>query len=172
MPLKDRSDMENVRSPEPRYHSDSPKYALSEKYQGFDRNLIDNLEAGTITKAAGLYVDSCSGGDVYENNCAHFLSNAFILAGASDISSSHSCIEARCGTNQKRPIRARNMHCWFKEKAKRTSLVPVRDDGFWAVFQLKESAYWGGHVALIDTDNWSFYGTGWYDDWDQYWYKW
>ncbi len=172
MPIESYEDMENYRPPEPRFSRASPKNALSDGSPLVDRGLIEGLAAGSIAKAAALYVDSCSGGDEYENNCAHFLSNAFILAGASDISSSHSCIEARCGTDEKRPIRARNMHCWFKEKATKTSTTIVKNDGFWAVFQLKESEYWGGHVAIIDSDNWKFYGTGWYEDWDQNWYKW
>lgn len=133
------------------------------------------LKAGkTIEGAAKLFVRGCAGDDQYDNNCAHFLSNAFILAGFDELRSSSACIEsgARCATTAKRPVRARNMWCWFKEKAKKTGTTVSKNTGAWAVFQLDESAYWGGHVAIIDSNHWKFYGTGWYSDWSQYSYQW
>jgi hypothetical protein len=133
------------------------------------------LKAGkTIEGAAKLFARECAGGDEYDNNCAHFLSNAFILAGFDELRSSHACIEngARCATSAKRPVRARNMWCWFKEKAARRGTTVSKNTGIWAVFQLDEPVYWGGHVAIIDSDRWKFYGTGWYSDWNQYSYQW
>jgi hypothetical protein len=126
----------------------------------------------TIEGAAKLYSAGCAGGDEYPNNCAHFLSDAFIRAGFADLGNSHTCINARCGTSAKRPIRAREMRCWFESMATSTGDAVQKNTGIWAVFQLKESVYWGGHVAIIDSDNWKFYGTGWYGDWDQHSYKW
>jgi len=41
-----------------------------------------------------------------------------------------------------------------------------------AVFQLDESVYWGGHVLIIDTDTGKYYGTASYPKWKQYCYKW
>jgi hypothetical protein len=64
------------------------------------------------------------------------------------------------------------MWCWFKTKASETGGEVARNTGLWAVFQLKENVYWGGHVAIIDSNTWKYYGTGWYSQWDQYAYKW
>ncbi|WP_147394321.1 hypothetical protein [Arthrobacter cheniae] len=124
---------------------------------------------GAAVKAA--WTAACAGGDRYPNNCAHFLSNAFIVAGYSELLTRG----ARCPTG--RPIRAREMRQWFIEMAAtpnvgRTSNVPTRNTGPWAVFQLDEDAYWGGHVALLDTDAWEYVGTGWYSNWTQYLYQW
>jgi hypothetical protein len=132
-----------------------------------------NLMAGaTIEGTAKVFSNSCEGRDREENNCAHFLSDAFIRAGFSDLRNAHSCIQARCGTSSKRPVRARDMWCWFKTKASETGGEVARNTGLWAVFQLKENVYWGGHVAIIDSNTWKYYGTGWYSQWDQYAYKW
>lgn len=109
---------------------------------------------------------------MYANNCAHFLSNAFIQAGFAGLGSSHGCINARCSTSARRPIRAREMRCWFEAMAITTGGAVQKNTGFWAVFQLDESAYWGGHAVIIDSDSWKYYGTGWYSAWDQQSYKW
>jgi hypothetical protein len=131
------------------------------------------LTAGTtIQGAANVFMRECQGGDEYRNNCAHFLSNAFISAGFSELRKANACVHARCETSAKRPIRARDIWCWFKKKATARGSRVERDTGFWAVFQLDESQYWGGHVVIIDTATWKYYGTGWYDDWQQHSYKW
>ena len=62
------------------------------------------------------------------------------------------------------------MECWFKSKATDTGGAVARDTGIWAVFQ--HNGYPGGHVVIIDSGTWKYYGTGWYGDWDQYSYKW
>ena len=133
----------------------------------------------SIAGAALLYSGECDGDDntAYKNNCAHFLSDAFIRAGYTELSPPSDCINARCGTEAKRPIRARNMWCWFKEMAIETySPEPTNSlpeaEGLWAVFQLNLDEYWGGHVLIYDSDNNVYYGTGHYPDWDQYLYKW
>src|SRR5262249_43882614 len=105
------------------------------------------------------------------NNCAHFLSDALMRAGFSDLEPPAECINARCGKSA-RPIRARDMWCWFKSRATKTSRTPTRNTGTWAVFQLDEQEYWGGHVVLLDSDAWKYYGTGWYSKWEQYLYQW
>jgi hypothetical protein len=132
-----------------------------------------SLNAGTtIEGTAKLFVRQCQGGDAYPNNCAHFLSNAFILAGFDELRPPNDCVQARCDTSAKRPIRARDMWCWFRSKAAKSGGAVTKNSGFWTVFQLDESVYWGGHVAIIDSNNWKYYGTGWYDDWTQYSYQW
>lgn len=126
----------------------------------------------SIAGAAAQYNEQCEGGDRYQNNCAHFLSDAFIRAGYSELGPPNNCIHARCGTSAKRPIRAKDMWCWFKSMSVRQSRTIPRNKGFWAVFQLDENEYCCGHVVIIDTDNNTYYGTGNYPSWDQYAYQW
>jgi hypothetical protein len=126
----------------------------------------------TVEGAAKIFSKSCDGGDTYDNNCAHFLSNALIDAGFADLRQANSCITARCATPAKRVIRARDMWCWFKSVATTSGAAVARNTGFWAVFQLDEAQYWGGHVAIIDSNAWKYYGTGWYENWQQYSYQW
>lgn len=132
-------------------------------------------QVNTIAAAAAAYTGSCIGGDHYRNNCAHFLSDAFIRVGFSDLIAGQSAdhfITARCDTTAKRPIRARDMWQWFQSKATQTSSAIQQNTGTWSVFQLDEQVYWGGHVLIIDTDAWAWYGTGNHPDWQQYAYKW
>ena len=157
--------MESTRPPAPRLLAGDPQAGTVADQQ--------NLSAGTtIEGAAKLFAGSCAGGDSYGNNCAHYLSDAFIRAGFTDLRNANACINARCSTAAKRPLRARDMWCWFKSKASESGGAVARHTGIRAVFQLKESEYWGGHVAIVDSGTWKYYGTGWYGDWDQYSYKW
>jgi hypothetical protein len=120
---------------------------------------------------AAAWTNACGGGDRYANNCAHFLSNALIGGGYAELLG----YGARCPAG--RPLRARELNQWFSTMsstmpAGRTSTQLQRGTGWWLVFQLEASSYWGGHVALLDSDNWVYYGTGWYGDWHQYLYFW
>ncbi len=126
----------------------------------------------SLAPVAAKWNNSCAGGDAFDNNCAHFLSDAFIRAGYEELKPNNPHIHARCGTAAKRPIRARDMWEWFQSKATKTSRTLTRNTGWWAVFQLDESAYWGGHVALWDSDADRKFGTGWYPQWNQYLYQW
>lgn len=131
-------------------------------------------EGNTLEGAAKLYAGSCAGGDTEANNCAHFLSDALIRCGYSELelASKPPCVNARCAKSAKRPIRAKDMNCWFKSKATKTGKAVQKNTGFWAVFQLDENEYVGGHVVIVDSDNWKFYGTGWHGAWDQTSYQW
>lgn len=131
--------------------------------------------AQTIAAVAAAYNGKCVGGDHYQNNCAHYLSDAFIRAGYDELEAGHAAdhfITARCGTSAKRAIRARDMWKWFESKATETANTLTRDSGIWAVFQLDEAIYWGGHVLIVDTDSWTWYGTGFHPAWNQYAYRW
>ncbi|KAK4861600.1 hypothetical protein LT330_003635 [Penicillium expansum] len=126
----------------------------------------------TMSAIAAYWHRSCAGGDSYQGtNCAHFLSDTFIRAGFTELNPPNPHINARCPTTARRPVRARDMWSWFQSKARVTSRTAQRNTGWWAVFQLDES-YYGGHVAVLDSDAWVYYGTAWYATWDQYLYKW
>jgi hypothetical protein len=102
--------MEWMAPPAPRLLAGDPQVGTAVDQQ--------SLSTGTtIEGAAKLFANSCAGGDSYDNNCAHYLSDAFIRAGFSDLRNANDCTNARCSTAAKRPIRARDMWCWFKSKA-------------------------------------------------------
>jgi hypothetical protein len=126
-------------------------------------------------------VSCCKGLQKFDNNCAHFLSDALIRCGFSELltdTSFYRCDKGNCRCpTERRPIRAREMWDWFKRKAT-SKLEKVRWDeipknsGWWAIFQLDASVYWGGHVIVLDTKAWEYYGTCSYPAWDQYAYQW
>jgi len=171
MSNRDRDvEMENIAPPpfpEPREGDPTPA-------SRDDRRALLRVAPPTrsIAGAAALFRRKCEGADSYENNCAHYLSDAFLRAGYSELAPPSACINARCGTAAKRPIRARDMWCWFREMATDSATTLPQNDGFWAVFQLMESEYWGGHVVIIDTDSDKFYGTGNFPHWAQHCYRW
>lgn len=162
-------EMENISPPPaPTPGPNDPKPASNEDLDALNIDLLVKSIAG----AAAQFRKACEGGDSYDNNCAHFLSDAFIRAGYTELSSPATCINARCGTLAKRPIRAREMWCWFQFMANETRDVLPKNEGLWAVFQLNEDQYWGGHVVIIDTDKNVYYGTGNYPTWSQHCFKW
>jgi hypothetical protein len=107
--------MEHVAPPAP------PELGPDDAREATDQDVsalgIAELAAKSIAGAAALFRKQCAGGDSYENNCAHYLSDAFLRAGYTELESPAPCINARCGTTAKRPIRARDMWCWFKAMA-------------------------------------------------------
>lgn len=118
----------------------------------------------SLKMAAAYYANRCVCGYRYDNNCAHFLSNAMILVNYNDLKTSSLITKGgRCSLS--RPIRAKDMRAWFKARAVRsmTNICPAPHHGIWAVYQ--ERADGQGHVLLFDTDSWSWFGTGNYPDW-------
>jgi len=137
----------------------------------------------SLAMVAANWKDACILGDVEQNNCAHYLSDAFIRAGYAELAHGAAvhppAITAWCDHDdppakpQARVIRAREMNEWFKSKCKNPLSVKPVKKGFFAVFQLDETVYWGGHVLLYDSDNDKFYGTGAYWNWPtQLFYQW
>lgn len=124
----------------------------------------DNLEvvAASLSQVCRYYRGRCAGNDPYPNNCAHYLSDAFIRAGYTDLLTSN-LITARCRSGKKRPIRAYDMYKWFRSKARRTrrGVIP-RGNGIWATYQEKPGAK---HVLISNTDDWTYCGTGDYPSW-------
>jgi hypothetical protein len=104
------------------------------------------------------------------NNYAHYLSNAFILSGQSELLTSP-LITARCYCGGQRAIRAYDMLQWFQKKTRETNGnvfigLPPRNSGWWATYQETSG---NKHVLIIDCDQWVYYGTGDYPDWPVQW---
>jgi hypothetical protein len=148
-----------------------------------DQKAIVRMAMPSLAMVAANWKKSCILGDVEENNCAHYLSDAFIRAGYAELTHSAAApapqITIWCDYNdpprnpQARVIRAREMNAWFKSKCSNPLTVKPVKKGFFAVFQLNEAAYWGGHVLLYDSDKDTYYGTGAYWNWPtQLFYQW
>ncbi|MBG7697681.1 hypothetical protein HCJ76_06200 [Streptomyces sp. MC1] len=159
--------MEHIAPPPTEEPAGAPRYAGGDTAQVTVPRVLPPLSS-----VGSCWTASCLGGDMFANNCAHFLSDAFIRAGYTELAMANPYIHARCYTPARRPIRARDMWAWFQNRAVRTSHTPMRNTGWWSVFQLDESVYWGGHVLLLDTDTWTYYGTGNHTTWQQYLYQW
>lgn len=185
-------DMENYVSPVPRMIQGGPEPAVQRTDIIYELTLPPKVEpkisgiaevwdAQCHNCSGGQPLSCCNGEKQYRNNCAHYLSDALIRAGFRELlteSYLYKCDKRDCKAPlNRRPIRAREMWRWFQEKAKKKHEKIQWDDipknsGWWAVFQLLEREYWGGHVIILDTDNWEYYGTCSYTDWNQYLYQW
>jgi hypothetical protein len=160
--------MEDIKPPVPIFDPNAPLLSTEADIELFISK--SDMSIMNLNSAYSLYNGRCVRGDSYPNNCAHFLSDAFLRAGYNELLPNNPHINARCPSQ--RPIRARDMWSWFRAKARRTSNTPTRNTGTWAVFQLNESEYWGGHVCILDSNAWKYNGTGWFPNWNQYLYQW
>lgn len=161
---------------------------LREKYSDFkevEKSInpinreISQITRPSIKAAAALYKGECICGctkDIIcpeKDNCAHFLSNAFIKAGYTELLTSP-LISFRCKWGGNRPVRAFDMLKWFQLMRRRYNGKFHRgrvkpNTGFWATYQEKPG--WK-HVVILDS-NGGFYGTMDGDDWPLQWnYQW
>lgn len=106
---------------------------------------------------------SCACGTTYANNCAHFLTNAMALAGASFPASSAKCPAGRM-------IRAKEALYWFRSFA--TGFQSNHNSitsGIWFVYQESGGQ---GHVCFHRElpDSWYYRGTGDYPSWPIQWH--
>jgi hypothetical protein len=138
----------------------------------------------SLEGAAKVFVRGCLGQvSTYPNNCAHYLSNALIIAGYSELASPLPCVTHRCGKPEcisggKRPTRANDMRCWFLAKDANPMSSVKKGSGFYAVYQERQSDG-QGHVVILDSNAWKFYGTGWCEtgqpapnDWKHQYFRW
>ena len=108
------------------------------------------------------YTDSCECGDSFEGkNCAHFLSNAFIKGGFTEIDGKRGdkfrIVNGFCVCTHGRPVRAKEMRAWFARKWKRQQKP---QEGYNAVYQEEKGQ---GHVLLQKGTD--YVGTGNYPSW-------
>ena len=100
----------------------------------------------SLAKVAASWKKSCILADREVNNCAHYLSDAFIRAGYTELAHGAPAhppeITIWCDYNdppvkdQARVIRARETNAWFRSKCEPLTVKPV-NKGFFAVFQLE-----------------------------------
>ncbi|MGG7666493.1 hypothetical protein [Dyadobacter sp. BHUBP1] len=149
--------------------------------------VLDSLPvAGSLASVATHFSNCCTLTDVEENNCAHFLSDAFIKAGYSELKKSarNRNITEWCDwdsvakSGDARPVRALDMKNWFNSMASRTETVIQSNNGFWAVYQ-ENQLNGQGHVLLYDSNEKIVYGTKdmqgvpyFFRSWRQFFYQW
>jgi hypothetical protein len=189
--LVSQKEMENFAPPVPNFIDGAPVPALSRSDAYELRTIPDRIPKlsdiakvwdGSCRDCSGQQPGSCcKGGKKYPNNCAHFLSDVMIRAGFTELLTDtklYKCDKSDCGCpTERRPVRARDMWAWFQKKAtskhEKISWKNIpKNSGWWAIFQLNETEYWGGHVIVLDTDSWEYFGTCSYPAWDQYCYQW
>ena len=121
-----------------------------------------------LTKVSKKYRRGCACGVRLSNNCAHYLSNAFIEAGYTELLEVP-WITERCKAG--RVIRAQDMLKWFQEKRGQFHLgTPPPKSGLWATYQEKPDRR---HVLITDTNKNTYYGTDNCLTWPTQWhYQW
>lgn len=125
--------------------------------------------SGSLSSAWSSYSGTCLCGNKegYANNCAHYLSNAMILGGYSQINGGKGAemriVNGFCVCSEGRPIRAKEMRSWFGTKWTRHS-SPT--EGINVVYQEERGQ---GHVLLKKYDSKGksigYRGTGDYPSW-------
>lgn len=121
----------------------------------------------TLADVAKAYNESCAGGGRESNNCAHYLADAFIRAGYTDLKST-TLVTERCKCGAGRAVRAQDLLKWFQAQSKTFHQGrPDPNTGYWAAYQEKPG---DRHVTLIDTATGKFYGTADCKDWPIQWY--
>ncbi len=95
--------------------------------------------ASFMERSWNAYTKSCVCGTTYANNCAHFLTNAFAIAGATFPAGAAKCPRGRM-------IRAKETLDWFRTFA--TGFQPDHNAitrGIWFIYQ---ESYGQGHVCM------------------------
>ena len=114
-----------------------------------------------LQQAWSEYVDSCECGHRYSDNCAHYLSNALIKGGFSDLDGGNGAdlrnVSGRIVCCSGRPIRAKELRAWAQ--AKWGQPKSSRQDGINFVYQERRSDS-QGHVLLKNISDMKFKGTG------------
>ena len=129
-------------------------------------------DAASIARAFELYRGRCDCGERLENNCAHYLSDAFIRAGYGELDggtgAKYRRFNGRVVCTEGRPVRAREMREWFRERATDIHEGEPSDERYWTVFQHDADEYWGGHVVIHEHDGTGYdhRGTGDYPRWE------
>lgn len=119
----------------------------------------------SLSAATGKYTGTCACGKAYSNNCAHYLSDALIKGGYSELDGGKGAdmriVHGRCVCTAGRPIRAKELRAWAAGKFKKQSNA---DTAATFVYQERQSDG-QGHVLIKNGSSVS--GTGDFPTWKQ-----
>lgn len=115
------------------------RQAVRRLIKGRAMESADPKPVAFMEAAWNAYSDSCPCGMRYDENCAHYLTNAFALAGAGFPADAAKCPAGRM-------IRAKQTLAWFRSFARgfRTDHRSIKG-GYWFVYQEKDGH---GHVCM------------------------
>jgi len=125
----------------------------------------------SIEDAFDNYRGTCDCGEDLGNDCAHYLSDAFVRAGYTELDGGSGSLyrlhNGRIVCKEGRPVRAREMRDWFAGRATTTFNGEPDDNQYWAVYQ--HDSYPGGHVVIHHHRGTSYTsrGTGDYPAWGE-----
>jgi hypothetical protein len=139
---------------------------------------ISRGQAGAIVQrdlatAFSNYRGSCDCGENLGNNCAHYLSDALIRAGYSDLDGGTGALyrrrNGRIVCKSGRPVRAAELRDWFAAQATDTHEgEPTDDSRYWSVYQRRHTDG-QGHVVIHHHSGagtaYTHAGTGDYPSW-------
>ena len=125
--------------------------------------VLPSVTTAWMERVFDSYSNSCTCGTHYDNNSAHFLSNAMAVNGCSFPSGL-----AKCPTG--RPIRAKELRDWFRRIS--TGYAQNHDSlssGYWFVYQESGGQ---GHVLVHReaSASYAWRGTGDYPFWSTQWH--
>ncbi len=126
---------------------------------------VNSVLAGAFAGYSG----SCVCGESFRNNCAHFLSDALIRGGCSELDGGTGALYRRrnglvvCKSG--RPVRAKELRAWLAGKATEMIAGEPEEDGYFVVYQ--HDGYAGGHVLIHKHKGaeYEWKGTGDHPDW-------
>jgi hypothetical protein len=110
------------------------------------------IQRQSLATAFSNYRGACDCGEDLGNNCAHYLSDALIRAGYTELDGGTGALyrrrNGRVVCKAGRPVRARELRDWFAGQASAThSGEPTDDSRYWAVYQ-ERAADGQGHVLI------------------------
>lgn len=140
--------------------------AMSSIQRGLGLKVPDRAIRGDfLSRAYALYRGRCECGIQYENNCAHYLTDAMVRAG---LPVQFAAGNAKCP--QGRLLRAKETLAWFRSFS--TGFAQSHsslNSGYWFVYQEVGGQ---GHVCIHheESDKYSWAGTGDFDSWPVQWH--
>jgi hypothetical protein len=145
---------------------DSPNVVIS----GFSLSRVSFKEDASILQSflpnsASLYRGYCECGTTYDNNCAHFLTDAMVRAG---LPKPFPTGVAKCPSG--RMIRAKETLAWFRTFSSGFNNNHGNlSSGYWFVYQESNGQ---GHVCIHQetSNSWYWWGTGDYPNWPVQWH--
>lgn len=130
------------------------------------------IQRKSLQEAANVFDRACSCGEALANNCAHYLSDAMIDAGYTELDGGVGGMYRRRNgfvvCKHGRPVRAKEMRDWFADEGT-VENSETKPDGYYAVYQQRDRDG-QGHVTIKQCaggtctqpgNTWGFGGRDW-----------
>ncbi|MFC1751467.1 DUF4157 domain-containing protein [Pseudomonadota bacterium] len=125
-------------------------HELTHVIQQSGNHALESVQRKSLQEAANVFDLDCSCGEALANNCAHYLSDAMIDAGYSELDGGIGGMYRRRNgfvvCKHGRPVRAKEMRDWFATEGT-VENAAAKPDGYYAVYQQRDSDS-QGHVTI------------------------